>query len=219
MLRAGPFDSAPVQLASHDSVAVLSFPEQPEYPRLSREILAALRDHLRSVASAGCSEGVVIASNSRSFATGAKLEQVSELYGLAAFEFARFGQAVLREIASSPIPVVAAIRGFCLGGGLDLALACHGRVAAYNSSFRCPGAALGLLTGWGGTQRLPRLIGRAAAMQIQVASESIPATQALTLGLVDELAPSADLVAAAAGRARTIAVEALKAGGSLRSLT
>jgi enoyl-CoA hydratase/carnithine racemase len=219
MSRARPFDFDPVQLSSHDSVAVLSFPEQPEYPRLSRALLAELRETLRFVQSAGCFEGVVIASNSKSFATGAKLEEVSELYGLAAFEFGRLGQAVLREFASCSIPMVAAIRGFCLGGGLDLALACQGRVAAYNSSFRCPGAALGLLTGWGGTQRLPRLIGRAAAMQILVTGESVPATQALSLGLVDELAPSTDLEPAAARRAKAIAVEAAKAGGLLRSLT
>ena len=189
-----------MDLSSYESIAILRFPEQPEYPRLSREVLAALRERLHAVQSAGRFEGLVIAANSSSFATGAKLEEVSELSGLAAFEFARLGQAVLREIASCPIRVVAAIRGFCLGGGLDLALACHGRVAAYNSSFGCPGAKLGLLTGWGGTQRLPPLVGRATATHMIITAERIPATQALTMGLVDELAPSTDLIAAAARR-------------------
>jgi enoyl-CoA hydratase/carnithine racemase len=174
--------------------------------------MAELLEKLRAVQSAGCFEGLVIASNSHSFATGASVEEVSELSGLAAFEFAQFGQTVLRELASAAIPVVAAMRGFCLGGGLDLALACHGRVAAYGASFGCPGAALGLLTGWGGTQRLPRLVGKSAAAQMLVTGERVPATQALTLGLVDELVPSADLLAAAARRARSITEDGSRAG-------
>jgi enoyl-CoA hydratase/carnithine racemase len=208
-----------VKLSSYDSIAIVAFPEHPRYPRLSREILARLSDQLRAVQSAECFEGLVIASNSSSFVTGAKLEEVAELSGLQALEFARLGQGVLREIALSSIPVVAAIRGFCLGGGLDLALACHGRVAAYNSSFGCPGARLGLLTGWGGTQRLPRLVGTSAATQMLVTGERVPATQALTLGLVDELVPSTDLVGAAARRARLIALEASRSHAPLRSWT
>jgi enoyl-CoA hydratase len=205
-----------VELSSYESVAILSFAEQPEYPRLSRAILADLGEKLRAVQSAGCFEGLVITSNSNSFATGASIEEVSELYGLAALEFARLGQGVLREVAAFPLPVVAAIRGFCLGGGLDLALACYGRVAAYNSSFGGPGAALGLLTGWGGTERLPRLLGKSAATQMLVTGERIPAPQALTLGLVDELAPSAELVASAARRARSVAAVASPARAFFR---
>jgi enoyl-CoA hydratase len=197
---------ANVELSSSDSIAILSFPEQPEYPRLSRDVLGELRDRLRAVCSCGAFRGVVIASNSRSFAVGARLEEVSELYGVAAFEFARFGQSVCREIARSPLPVIAAIRGFCLGGGFDLALACHGRVAAYDSSFGSPGATLGLVTGWAGTSRLPRRVGRAAALQMLITGDRIPATQALTAGLVDELAPAADLVPAAVRHARAALV-------------
>ena len=193
-----------MELSSHDSVAILGFSELPRHPRLSRAILAELSEQLRAIGSAGCFEGLVITSNSSSFATGARIEEVSELHGLAAFEFARAGQQLLRKIASFPLPVVAAIRGFCLGGGLDLALSCRSRVAAYNSSFGYPGATLGLITGWAGTRRLPDLIGSSAAMQIFLTGERVPATQAVSLGLVDELLPSADLISAAVGRARSI---------------
>jgi enoyl-CoA hydratase/carnithine racemase len=185
-----------VELSNNDSIAILSFPEQPEYPRLSRDVLRALRGQLRAVCSSGAFRGLVINSNSRSFAVGATLEEVSELRGVAAFEFARLGQSVCREIARASLPVVAAIRGFCLGGGLDLALACHGRVAAYDSSLGSPGASIGLVTGWGGTGRLPRRVGRTTAMQMLVTGERLPATQALTAGLVDELAPVSDLLPA-----------------------
>ncbi|HEY6291813.1 MAG TPA: enoyl-CoA hydratase/isomerase family protein [Terriglobia bacterium] len=201
-----------MELSSYDSIAILTFSEEPEYPRLSRDVLAELRQHLRAIQSAGCFEGMVIAANSRSFATGARIEEVSQVSGVAAFGFARSGQATFGEIARSPIPVVAAIRRFCLGGGLDLALACHGRVAAYDSSFGYPGAALGLITGWGGAGRLPKLVGRSPALQMFLTGERVPATQALTLGLVEELVSSVDLVPAAARRARQMAVEAGRAG-------
>ncbi len=194
-----------MELSSSDSIAILSFPEHPEYPRLRRDVLSALREQLRAITASRAFRGVVIAANSRSFAVGAQLEEVTTLSGVAAFEFARLGQGLCRQIAQFPLPVVAAIRGFCLGGGLDLALACHGRVATYDSSFGSPGATLGLVTGWGGTGSLPRRVGRATALQMLVAGDRIPATQALTVGLIDELAPNADLLSAALHRATVIA--------------
>jgi enoyl-CoA hydratase/carnithine racemase len=186
---------------SHNSAAVLAFPPAEGYPRLTRAVLEELRDLLVTIEAERVFQGVVIAANVESFATGADLAEIAELAGLAAHEFARAGQRVFEEIAQFPLPVVAAIRGYCLGGGLDLALACHARVATYDASFGHPGAALGLLTGWGGTQRLPRLIGKAQALQMLLTGERIPATQALTLGLVDELAASGELIEAAARRA------------------
>lgn len=191
-----------MELSSYDSIAILAFPEEPEYPRITRDVLNDLREQVRAVESADCFAGLVLAANSHSFATGAELDEVAGLEGFRARQFALAGQALFRRIERFPLPVVAAIRGFCLGGGLDLALACHGRVAAYDSSFGHPGASVGIVTGWGGTERLPRLVGRAAALQMLLTAERVPATQALSSGLVDELAPSADLVAAAARRAR-----------------
>lgn len=202
-----------MELSSSDSIAILSFSEQPEYPRLSINLLRELHAHLRAFCSSGAFRGVVIASNSRSFAVGASLEEVSELDGVAAFEFARFGQSVCRGIARSSLPVVAAIRGFCLGGGFDLALACHGRVAAYDASFGSPGATLGLVTGWGGTGRLPRRVGQTAALQMLITGDRTPAAQALTAGLVDELAPAADLVPAAVRHVRAVSLSRRRSVG------
>ena len=198
-------DEVFLELGSHNSVAILSFSPEPGYPRLTQALLAELGKNLEAIRRAGCFRGVVIASGSRSFATGAELEEIVTLDGAAAWEFALAGQSLFRRIASFPVPVVAAIRGFCLGGGLDLALACHARVAAYDASFGHPGPALGLMTGWGGTQRLPRLLGRASGLQLLLTGERVPATQALTLGLVDELVSSRDLIEAAARRAEVLA--------------
>jgi enoyl-CoA hydratase len=193
-----------MELQSFNSFAVLAFPSPQVYPRLKRATLLELRELLAEVQMSGVFPGAIIAANSHSFATGADVQEVSHLHGVEAFQFAKLGQSVLQEIAHCPLPVVAAIRGYCLGGGLDLALACHARVATYDSTFGHPGASLGLITGWGGTHRLPHLVGKAAALPMLLSGERVPATQALTMGLVDELSGSKDLLAAAARRAEKL---------------
>jgi enoyl-CoA hydratase len=190
-----------MELSCHNSVAVLTFAPDAGYPRLTMGVLAELGELLNQVKLSDLFQGVVIAANSHSFATGASIEEVASVEGVTARDFAEAGQSLFNHVANFPLPIAAAIRGYCLGGGLDLALACHLRVATYDASFGHPGASLGLVTGWGGTQRLTRLIGRAAATQLLLTAERVPATQALTLGLVDELVPSPDLVEAAARRA------------------
>lgn len=180
---------------------MLTFASEAGYPRLTRAVLAELDELLAAVRREGLFAGVVIASNAEWFATGADIEEIAALDGVTAREFARAGQALFDTIERYPLPVVAAIRGFCLGGGLDLALACHARVATNDASFGHPGVSLGLLTGWGGTQRLLRLVGKTQALQILLTGERVPATQALTMGLVDELVSSQDLIETAARRA------------------
>ena len=94
----------------------------------------------------------------------------------------------MHVVTNFPAPVTAAIHGHCFGGGFDLALACHHRIAAPNAVFGHRGAALGLITGWGGTQRLPRLVGKAKALEIFLTAEKITAQQALSIGLIDAIA-------------------------------
>ncbi len=131
---------------------------------------------------------LIITGNETFFSAGADLNEVSALTGPAAYDFAKMGQALMNAVASSLAPVYAAISGFCMGGGLDLALACHHRIAAPNAVLGHRGAALGLITGWGGTQRLPRLIGKARALHMFVTAEKITAADALDIGLVDAVA-------------------------------
>jgi enoyl-CoA hydratase/carnithine racemase len=193
-----------MELFSHNSVAVLAFPPSAGYPCLTAAVLGEIDDLLEEVLGARLFSGVVIAANAKSFATGADIEEVAAVEGFCAREFAERGQSTCRRLAAFPLPVVAAIRGYCLGGGLDLALACHARVATYDASFGHPGATLGLITGWGGTQRLPRLLGKATALQLLLTADRVPATQALSMGLVDELVSSQDLIASAAKRAEAM---------------
>jgi enoyl-CoA hydratase/carnithine racemase len=131
---------------------------------------------------------LIIAGNRQFFSVGADLNEIAALSGPAAFEFSVMGQTLMNAIASYPAPVIAAVEGHCMGGGLDLALACHRRIAAPHAVFGHRGAALGLMTGWGGTQRLPRLIGKSRALELFIAAEKVSAARALEIGLVDAIA-------------------------------
>ena len=128
---------------------------------------------------------LVIAGNEEFFSAGAELQEIAALDGAPAFEFAKMGQKLMELVHEFHAPVYAAISGYCMGGGLDLALACHHRIASPSAVFGHRGAALGLITGWGGTQRLPRLIGRARALEMFVTAEKVDARQAQRIGLVD----------------------------------
>ncbi|HEY1527075.1 MAG TPA: enoyl-CoA hydratase/isomerase family protein [Candidatus Angelobacter sp.] len=145
-------------------------------------------DELRSDAESGRIEAVIITGNDKFFSAGADLNEIAQLTAAQAFEFSRAGQALMLGIDRFPIPVIAAIRGYCMGGGMDLALACDYRIAAPNAVFGHRGASLGIITGWGGTQRLPRLIGKPRAMQMFLLVEMVNADEALKIGLVDALA-------------------------------
>jgi enoyl-CoA hydratase len=97
------------------------------------------------------------------------------------------GQRLMLAVDDFPAPVYAAIYGYCMGGGLDLALACDVRIAHPHAVFGHRGAALGLITGWGGTQRLPRLVGKAKGLEMFVAAEKLTAAKALDIGLVSRV--------------------------------
>jgi enoyl-CoA hydratase/carnithine racemase len=143
---------------------------------------------LKAEAESGQIKRLIITGNEKFFSAGADLNELSQLSAAQAFEFSREGQALMMAIDQFPVPVIAAIRGYCMGGGMDLALACDHRIAAPNAIFGHRGASLGVMTGWGGTQRLPRLIGKARAMQMFLLAEMVKADEALAIGLVDAIA-------------------------------
>lgn len=161
--------------------------------RLTRACVLALTETIRALARE--KQPLVIAGNSHFFSVGADLNEIAALPGPEAYEFSQMGQALMNAIAAFPAPVIAAVEGHCMGGGFDLALACHRRIAAPNAVFGHRGAALGLITGWGGTQRLPRLIGKGRAFELFVAAEKVTAQRALAIGLIDAIAQ--DPIAAA----------------------
>jgi enoyl-CoA hydratase/carnithine racemase len=163
--------------------------------RLTRACVLALAAAIKDAKLEKPFRPLIITGNRQFFSVGADLNEIAALSGPEAYQFSAMGQALMNAIASYPAPVIAAIEGHCMGGGLDLALACHRRIAAPHAIFGHRGAALGLMTGWGGTQRLPRLIGKSRALELFIAAEKISAARALDVGLVDAIAN--DPVAAA----------------------
>ncbi len=139
----------------------------------------------------------MITGTALAFAAGAEISELAALGAAEAFEFSRLGQRVMNRIEQFSKPVVAAIRGYCLGGGLDLALACHVRIAGKESVFAHPGGSLGILTGWGGTGRLPRIVGRGRALEILATGRSITSTEAFAMRLINRLVPDEDVLGAA----------------------
>jgi enoyl-CoA hydratase len=131
---------------------------------------------------------LVITGNERFFSAGADLNEIAALEAAAAYEFSKMGQELMSVVEAFPAPVCAAINGYCMGGGLDLVLACQVRIAHPHATFGHRGAALGLITGWGGTQRLPRLIGKSRALKMFMAAEKLTAAQAFEIGLVTKVA-------------------------------
>jgi enoyl-CoA hydratase len=173
-------DCAVIQLVSADDTNKLGMARIRALHRAVQELSAE--------AESGKLKRLIISGNDKFFSVGADLNELSTLTAAQAFEFSRAGQALMLAIDQFPVPVIAAIRGYCMGGGMDLALACDYRIAATNAVFGHRGASLGVMTGWGGTQRLPRLIGKARAMQMFLLAEMVKVDEALRIGLVDAIA-------------------------------
>ena len=174
------------ELEENQGIRLLRLGSEDGPNRLTLACIVSLTETIREVTD--LKRGLILAGNDRFLSAGAELEEIAALSGPAAYEFARIGQALMTAIESVPVPTYAAISGYCMGGGLDLALACHRRIAAPNAILGHRGAALGLITGWGGTQRLPRVIGKGQALAMFVAAETITALSALQIGLVDAIA-------------------------------
>ena len=150
---------------------------------LSVEVLECLHEIVDGV---GDGQTIIFTGTDDVFASGADLREISALSAESAREFSLRGQSLMVKISERF--AIAAINGYCFGGGLDLALACKKRIASPNAVFSHPGANLGIITGWGGTQRLPRVIGEANAFEMFFLAKRVDAAEALRIVLVDEIA-------------------------------
>ena len=136
---------------------------------------------------------VLTGSGPKAFVAGADIAEMSGLTAVEGRDFSLRGTRMMRRIETMPKPVIAMINGFALGGGLELAMACHLRIAADSAKVGQPEINLGLIPGFGGTQRLLRLAGRAAALELCLLGTPIDAARALALGIVNRVVPAADL--------------------------
>lgn len=137
---------------------------------------------------------VILTGAGRAFVAGADISELNGQTPMSATKRSRKGQDVFRKFESSPKPTIAAVNGFALGGGCELAMSCHMRIASEFAKLGQPEVKLGIVPGYGGTQRLPRLVGRGAALRLLLTGEIIDAKEAFRLGLVDQVVPAAELM-------------------------
>jgi len=137
---------------------------------------------------------IITGSGSKSFIAGADIKEFSKFSKKEGNEMVKKGQYVLKMIEDSAKPILAAINGFALGGGCELAMACHLRIASVNAKFGQPEVKLGIIPGYGGTQRLHQIVGKSKAMEILLTGRSIDANEAIHIGLVNYIVPSTELL-------------------------
>lgn len=182
-------DSGAVLIEHHSARAavVIRLNRPRERNPLSLSTLEALDEALSSLLLREDINRIIFTGAEDVFASGANIREVSELTSGGARPFARRGQSLMRKIAEARVLTIAAVNGYCMGGGLDLALSCKLRFASEGAVFAHPGARLGIITGWGGTQRLPRLIGAARALEFFTTARRLTALEAYEIGLVDQV--------------------------------
>jgi enoyl-CoA hydratase/carnithine racemase len=208
-------------IQSNDRVLTITFSHPPANV-LSAEALTHL-DHIVGQVERDKNHKVVILTTAgRFFCTGADIQEIKQIHSAKeGRDFSARGQQLLDRIEDLDKPVIAAIQGACLGGGLELAMACHLRLAANEASFGLPEITLGFIPGFGGTQRLPNLIGLAKGTEFILTGKTLSAEEAHTLGLINEVVPLPNLVTHANRLAHLIAEKgapAIRAAlGAIRS--
>jgi enoyl-CoA hydratase len=177
--------SPSVSVEEHGAHAVIRINRPRQKNSLSAATLSILDRAFSTLSARDDISSVIFTGTGDTFASGADIRELQALTPQSAREFAERGQKLFQRIADSSKLSIAAVNGFCMGGGLDLALSCRVRVASHAAVFAHPGARLGIITGWGGTQRLPRLVGAARALEIFTTARRLNADEALAIGLVN----------------------------------
>ncbi|HLV02417.1 MAG TPA: enoyl-CoA hydratase-related protein [Acidobacteriota bacterium] len=180
-----------------DGIARITIHRPQVMNALSSQTLEELSRALRQIEGDSAAQCVIITgSGDRAFASGADLDEITDLNSAQGRDLSRKGQALFSSIERFRLPVIAAINGFCLGGGCELALSCHLRVASSEARLGQPEVKLGLIPGYGGTQRLPRLIGRGRALELLLTGRMVSAEEALRIGLVNQVVEPEELLPA-----------------------
>ena len=208
-----------------DRIATITVNRPDKLNALNGTVIAELGQAIDEARGRDDVAGVILTGAGRAFVAGADIAEVAGNSPVEAKRLARRGQEVFRRFETSPKPVVAAVNGFALGGGCELAMACHVRLASEHAKFGQPEVKLGLVPGYGGTQRLPRLVGRGRALQLLLTGEMIDAQEAYRIGLANAVVPAGELLDRAramltqmlanAPVALALCIEAVNAGSDL----
>lgn len=209
----------PVDLELRDEVALITLNRPEALNAISADMFDDLERHVAAIANDEAVRAVVITgAGERAFCAGADIGNMKTARPAEARAFAGRGHRLYSALESLPQPTIAAINGYCLGGGCELALACDMRLASENAHIGLPEVTLGIFPGWGGTQRLPRIVGLGHAMEMILTGRRVPADEAARTGLVNRVVPLAELLDAAVTIGNDIATRAPLAIAEAKSL-
>ncbi len=194
-----PYSTLTLDVA--DRIATIATNRPDKLNALNDQLITELGQAMDEALGRDDVAGVILTGTGRAFVAGADIGEVGASTPAQARALARKGQEVFRKFELSPKPTVAAVNGFALGGGCELAMSCHVRVASEAAKFGQPEVKLGLVPGYGGTQRLPRLVGKGRALQLLLTGETIDAQEAYRIGLANAVVPAGELL----DRARALA--------------
>lgn len=208
-----------IELSVAERIATVTINRPDKLNALNVAVFDDLTTLVEELATRSDIGGVIITGAGRAFVAGADISELESLNAIQAKSLARRGQLVFNRLEALHKPVIAAINGFALGGGCELAMACHIRIASDAAKFGQPEVKLGLIPGYGGTQRLPRLIGKGRALQLLMTGEVIDANEALRIGLVNKVVPGADLMTMAQATMKAMLANAPMAlGGCIEAV-
>jgi enoyl-CoA hydratase/carnithine racemase len=187
-------DISLIRVERQDSIAILTLNRPKQLNALNQAVLEELDGHLTDLENDREVRAIILRGEGRAFAAGADIAQMKELTAAEAEQFARVGQKAFSHLEQMSVPTIALIHGFSLGGGLELALACDIRIAAEGTKFGQPEVTLAVIPGFGGSQRLPRIIGQGRALELLLTGELINEQKALDMGLVTHVVPQEELL-------------------------
>lgn len=204
MIHSGQNEHISVEIS--DGVALLTLNRPKVLNALNAALLTELDAALQALGSDDAVRALIVTgAGEKAFAAGADIEELAAVSQSEGQVLAERGQRVFSRMENLRKPVIAAINGFALGGGCELAMAATIRIASETARLGQPEVKLGLIPGYGGTQRLPRLVGKGAAFKMLLTGDMVSASEALRIGLVDEVVPAAELMARAQALAKTVA--------------
>lgn len=187
-----------------DRIATITVNRPDKLNALNDAVMDELRTAIAEARRRPDVGAILLTGAGRAFVAGADISELVDQSAIEGKARAQRGQRVFRRFETSPKPTLAAVNGFALGGGCELAMACHMRIASDTAKFGQPEVKLGIVPGYGGSQRLPRLVGKGRALQLLLTGEMIDAAEAYRIGLVNRVVPSAELLTVARALLTTI---------------
>ena len=184
-----------ILITKENGIGIVTVNRPESLNAMNKDVIIELISKIEGLLSEGDIRVIIITgSGEKAFIAGADIKLMQKMNKSEAYEFANLGHKLANTIENSDKPVIAAVNGFALGGGSEIALACHIRVASDNAVFAQPEVKIGLLPGWGGTQRLPRIVGKGLANELIITGRNVTAQEALEIGLVNRVVSKEELI-------------------------